>query len=284
MEGWDLVTERAAKMSSGINWISFFEKAYDVYSKEHLEKYKADWKRFSNLKRSIQIRYQEIVDIKEFEPKIQKLLDDHIIANPAQIIVKELNIHKPEDIANVLGEQKITDASKADRIASATKKTITEKMDTDPAFYKAFSEMLEETIRAYKEKRILETEYLLKVKEIANDVAQGKHDNVPISIIDNQDAQAFYGVIVPIIVNKAKQGENFEDFLAQISIEILKIVKEHSIVNLWQNMDAQKRLQNKIDDYLFDEVMPKLELKLDENELNMIETQIMDIARARSLS
>ena len=42
MEGWDLVTERAAKMSSGINWISFFEKAYDVYGivtqdKEYLE-------------------------------------------------------------------------------------------------------------------------------------------------------------------------------------------------------------------------------------------------------
>ena len=42
MEGWDLVTERAAKMSSGINWINFFEKAYDVYGiitqdKEYLE-------------------------------------------------------------------------------------------------------------------------------------------------------------------------------------------------------------------------------------------------------
>jgi len=42
MEGWDLVTERAAKMSSGVNWISFFEKAYDVYGiitqdKEYLE-------------------------------------------------------------------------------------------------------------------------------------------------------------------------------------------------------------------------------------------------------
>ncbi len=260
------------------------EKAYDVYSKEQLEKYKADWKRFSNLKRSIQIRYQEIVDIKEFELKIQKLLDDHIIANPAQIIVKELNIHNPDDIANVLGEQKITDASKADRIASATKKTITEKMDIDPSFYKVFSEMLEETIRAYKEKRILETEYLLKVKEIANDVAKGKRDNVPESIIENQSAQAFYGIISPIIAEKIKQGENSKDFAAQTALDINQIINNHQIVNLWQNIDQQNNIKNFLEEYLFENVNPNLDQKLDENELNMIETQIMDIARARSLS
>ena len=45
---------------------------------------KRDWKQFTELRRSVQLRYQEIVDIKEFEPKIQKLLDDHVIAMPAE--------------------------------------------------------------------------------------------------------------------------------------------------------------------------------------------------------
>lgn len=114
------------------------------------------------------------MDIKEFEPKIQKLLDDHVISTSAQIIVEEVNINDPAALDKVLSENDITAASKADRIASATKRTITENMDVDPALYKAFSKMLEETIQAYRQKRISETEYLMKVKEIANDVAKGR--------------------------------------------------------------------------------------------------------------
>jgi len=36
-------------------------------------------------------------------------------------------------------------------------------MDEDPAFYKQFSELLEETIRGYREKRISEKDYLNNV-------------------------------------------------------------------------------------------------------------------------
>ena len=57
-----------------------------------------------------------------------------------------------------------------DKIASRTAKHITEKMDEDPAFYKKFSEMLKDAIRAYEEHRINETQYLNKVTEIMNAV------------------------------------------------------------------------------------------------------------------
>ncbi len=39
-------------------------------------------------------------------------------------------------------------------------------MDEDPTFYKQFSELLEETIRAYREKRLSEREYLLDDLEL----------------------------------------------------------------------------------------------------------------------
>lgn len=259
------------------------EKTYDVYSREQLEKLKADWKRCSNLKRSVQIRYQEIVDIKEFEPKIQKLLDDHIIATPAQIIVEEVNINDPAALDKVLAENDVTAASKADRIASATKKTITENMDIDPALYMAFSKMLEDTIQAYRLKRISETDYLFKVKNIANDVAKGKRDDVPESIANNQDAQAFYGALLPVVTAKSGTGENSEHLAAQIATDVLKIIQSpnYFIVHLWQNLDAQKKLQNAIDDYFFDVVDPTFGLKFDAKELDEIEKNLMNIARAR---
>jgi hypothetical protein len=33
-----------------------------------------------------------VVDLNEFEPKIQKLLDDHVVAMPAEIIIPLVNI------------------------------------------------------------------------------------------------------------------------------------------------------------------------------------------------
>src|SRR5665811_1942450 len=111
-------------------------------------------------KRQVQLRYQEIVDVKEFEPKIQKLLDDHVTAKPAETIIQAVNINEPDALKAIVEEGGTTNASKADRIASATKRTITQKMEEDPAFYKQFSEMLEETIRDYREKRISEKDYL----------------------------------------------------------------------------------------------------------------------------
>ena len=47
------------------------------------------WLAISELKRSVQLRYQESVDLKEFEPKIQKLLDDHVVAMPAETIIAD---------------------------------------------------------------------------------------------------------------------------------------------------------------------------------------------------
>ena len=258
------------------------EKAYDVYRTDQLEKFKSDWNRFINLRRSVQIRYQEIVDIKECEPKIQKLLDDHIIATPAKVIIKEVNINDPIALQRVLAENEVTDASKADRIASATKKTVVERMEEDPAFYKSFSQMLEDTIQAYREKRISEISYLKKVTEIANDVAKGRRDHgIPASIVNNSDAQAFYGAVLPF-VNEYAQKET-SNLSAQIAIDILEIIKgpEYFIIHLWQNFDIQKRLQNAIDDYFFDVVGPRMGISIEPDKLDALEQSIMSIARAR---
>lgn len=133
---------------------------------------KRDWKQFSELRRSVQLRYQETVDVKEFEPKIQKLLDDHVVAMPAETIIEMVNINDPDALKFVVKETGVFEASKADRIASATRWTITEKMDEDPTFYRSFSELLEETIRDYRVKRISERDYLKNVVDLASKVAR----------------------------------------------------------------------------------------------------------------
>ena len=172
------------------------DKLFDVFDEAKVDALKRDWKQFSELKRSVQLRYQETVDVREFEPKIQKLLDDHVVAMPAETIIEVVNINDPDALKAVVEETGVSEASRADRIASATRRAITEKMDEDPTFYKQFSELLEETIRAYREKRLSEREYLNSVVDLASKVARkDRGRDVPESIRGDEDAQAFFGIL-----------------------------------------------------------------------------------------
>lgn len=257
------------------------EKLYDVFDDAKVEAFKQEWKQFSELKRSVQLRYQEIVDVKEFEPKIQRLLDDHVTAKPAITVIETVNINDPDALKAVVKEEHVSDASKADRIASATKRTITEKMDEDPAFYRQFSELLEETIRDYREKRISEQMYLNNVVDLASRMARKDHGKeVPASIKGDEDAQAVFGIVEPAL-KAAVNGSASPDVAADISKTIVGIIKQHHIVDVWSNEVAQNNMRNAIDDYFFDVVRDEKGIDIPVEHLDELELQIMDVARAR---
>lgn len=257
------------------------DKLHEVFSDSQIAGYKRDAKQFSELKRSVQIRYQEIVDIKEYEPKVQKLLDDHVIAMPAEVIIKPVNINNRAELDAVIEEKGITTASKADRIASATKRTITEKLDEDPAFYKQFSEMLKETIRAYREHRLSEKDYLSNVIDITERVAAKDHGRkLPTSIKGNDDAAAFYGILEPLIAPNEGDELRRED-AAAVSLALIEIIKQYLIVDVWSNDVAKNNMRNAIDDYFFDVVRDQKGIALSVEQLDGLETKIMNLARAR---
>ncbi len=146
--------------------------------------------------RSVQLRYQETVDVREFEPKIQKLLDDHVVALPAETIIEVVNINDLDAMKAVVEETGVSEASRADRIARASRRAITEKIEEDRTFYRQFSDLLEETIRAYRERLLSERDYLNSVVDLASKVARkDRGREVPAPIRGNEDAQAFYGVL-----------------------------------------------------------------------------------------
>ncbi len=257
------------------------DKLFDVFDEAKVDALKRDWKQFSELKRSVQLRYQETVDVREFEPKIQKLLDDHVVAMPAETIIEVVNINDPDALKAVVEETGVSEASRADRIASATRRAITEKMDEDPTFYKQFSELLEETIRAYREKRLSEREYLNSVVDLASKVARkDRGRDVPESIRGDEDAQAFFGVLEGQL--KIKDDEPVAgDEAASIALEIIDIIKSHLIVDIWSNEVAQNKLRNAIDDYFFDVLRDERGIDLPVEVLDDLELKIMDLARAR---
>ena len=257
------------------------DKALDVFAPETLDKMKQDWKRFSELRRSVQLRYQETVDVKEFEPKIQKLLDDHVIAMPAKTIIEVVNINDPKALQAVVEEAGLTDASKADRIASATRRTLTERMDEDPSFYAKFSALLEETIREYRARRLSERDYLSSVMDLAQKVAsKDRGRRVPDALRGNDDGQAFFGVLESKLVRKDGTALD-EAETAQVALDLIGIVRAHHIVDIWSNEVAQNRMRNAIDDYFFDVLRDQKGVALDVETLDTLELDLMKLARAR---
>ncbi|QOY90179.1 type I restriction endonuclease subunit R [Paludibaculum fermentans] len=257
------------------------DKLLDVYTDAEVDRMKRDWKQFSELKRSVQLRYQETVDLKEFEPKIQKLLDDHVVAMPAQVVVEPVNINDPDALEAVVKEAGVSVASKADRIASATRKVIHEKMEADPSFYKRFSELLEETIRDYRARRISEKDYLKKVIDVAAKVARkDRGRDVPERIKGDEDGQAFYGILNGILVDSSGTPVD-KDEIAQIALAIIEIIKEHHIVDVWRNDVAQNNMRNAVDDYFFDVLRDQKQIDVPVEKLDDLDEQIMSLARAR---
>ncbi|MGR3468399.1 MAG: type I restriction endonuclease subunit R [Shimia sp.] len=257
------------------------DKLFDVFDEAKIDALKSDWKQFSELKRSVQLRYQETVDVREFEPKIQKLLDDHVVAMPAKTIIEVVNINDPVALKAVVEETGVSEASRADRIASATRRAITEKMNEDPTFYKQFSELLEETIRAYREKRLSEREYLNSVVDLASKVARkDRGRDVPESIRGDEDAQAFFGILDGQLKTEGDELVAGDD-AAAIAQQIIDIIKSHLIVDIWSNEVAQNNLRNAIDDFFFDVLRDEKGIDLHVEVLDDLELKIMDLARAR---
>lgn len=247
-----------------------------------LDKYKADLGFFMKLRSAVRRRYAEAVDFKEYEPKIQKLIDTYVGTGQVEKITELVNIFDAEAFAEEVEKQK-SDASKADTIAYRTKKTIQERMREDPAFYKKFSEMLEETIRAFREQRMSDAEYLRKVSEIQEAVKNRAGDSLPHKLEHHDVAKAFYGVVLDMFAKKEARKIDLKDVCADAGLSIDRIILDKRIVNWTNNADVQNRMKIAIEDYLFD-LKDQYDIRLTFEDIDEILEQCLDIARLRYAS
>ena len=246
---------------------------------EKINRYRADLKFFSKLRASVRRRYAEVVDFAEYEPKIQKLLDTHVGTGEIEQITPLVNIFDQDAFAREI-EKLPGAAAKADTIAHRTSRTIHERMQEDPAFYRRFSELLEATIRAFHEKRIKSAEYLKKVTEIMNAVLNRTGDRIPEKLKDHDVAKAYFGVIKEVFERFDTKKDDFENALADIALAIDQIIERNRIVQWVNNLDVQNRMRTEIEDCLFD-FKDQCGLDITFEDIDAIMEQCIDIARVR---
>ena len=285
---------RVLKMAlSSIQWVTATPATIS-------DRYKADAVFFQKLRASVKIRYAEEIDYREYEAQIQKMLATYVQAGEVIQVVDPVNIFEKEAFQNEV-DKASSPRAKADIIANRTKRTITEKMEEDPFFYRKFSMLLEQTIAEYKGQRIDEAQYLAKAIEIMQAVRDGKTDDAP-SVLKQRDlARALFGVLkekigtsvgAPVEESRAVvmetpppqsrfSNESPEDLLAAASCRIEDIIRGHAVVRWRENVDAQNRMRNEIDDFLF-ALQSEKGFKLTLAQMDAILESVISIAQNRT--
>jgi type I restriction enzyme R subunit len=252
-----------------------------------LSRYKSDLKRFHNLKAAVKLRYAEAIDYRDYEPKIKKLLDTHIQANEVIQLNEPVNIFDDKLFNAVKEEQGVygkTTAAKADAIAHATKKVISEKMAEDPAFYEKFSRLIQQAIEDFRAKRMSDLEYLHSVAEIRNKVVTRQHDDMPTQLVGYEDAMAYYGVLKPLFAQCGLENEECEAVTADVALAIQTILERRWKVQFWDDSDVQNQVVNDIDDYLFDVVKGEKGIELGLEQMDEIIKKAMAVTESRRKS
>ena len=236
------------------------ERVYNSLSQEEIDKYKKDFKFFQELRRSVKIRYSDTIDHKEYESKMQKLMDNYIAAEEVIRITHPVDILDKkgfEDELNRLGSAR----AKADAIRTRMTRSINVRWDENPLYFKKFSERIEETLQAYKDKRISEKEYFERMNDIKEDYQKGDSGiKYPDSIKNQPNAQAFYGVTVAVLNEETiaeyqtenKKEKASKEQLAELSIHIEEIVSKYTKVDWHENTDVHNRIDQEVEDLLFD--------------------------------
>ncbi len=260
------------------------EKFITEISDTELKNYKGDLKRFNKLRHAVRSRYADTIDYGEYERKIKKLLDTHVKADDVTQLNYPVNIFDDQTFKEMKDKRGIyetkTTAARADIIAHNIRRKITESLEKDPAFYKKFSKLIQDAIDDFKKERISDLDYLDRVTDIRNEVAdRKKREDVPADIADNDEASAYFGVIRPILKEIAADENLTEQVAMLTAIAIQEAIERNWKVDFWNDSDAQKRMKNDIDSFFYDEVEDVHGIDLTEYQMDEIFGKTMKVAK-----
>lgn len=265
------LTEFARVLQTALSTVRF----HDEVPTTRAQRYRDDLKYFLKVRQAAQRRYAETVDFREYLPRIQKLLDDHVGADGIEVVVKPVDIFDSDAFQKELDEID-TDRSKAHVIANRVRRSITEHMEEDPALFRRFSEMLEEAIRAYKQERLTDAQYLARVREVLEGVRNRSAADVPAVLRDREVARAYFGILETFVASSGGQ----RDLAAKAACACDDAIESLRIVDWTRNVDQQNRMRQALEDGLLD-LLQHHGFKPSFGDLDRVLEEVLAVARAR---
>lgn len=239
----------------------------------HLDTYKSELKRYMELRKNTLVRFAEKQDLTEYKRQLTKILDEYIDAAKVEILTEEFDINDSKALALALNSF-VSTKSKAEAIASQMQRTITEKVNTDPEFYRRFSDKIQDILKKMREGKMADIEALKQLKETREKLLNKEDDELPIILKTANGADIFYRNLKNKFLNLGLTEEQ----ICKIILDIFNILKQETRIDWHKQIDTQRAIKGKVDDYLYDEVKLGMNLNLSHEELASMLDLILTLA------
>jgi type I restriction enzyme R subunit len=278
--------ERLARFSKTLQLALSSQYFYedDVYPPALRARYVKDAKFFQKLRVSVRQRYGETVDFKDYERRVDKLLHRHVAVDEVEQIVPQTEVFNREALAAHLEERDPDSAmaSKADEIASKTKKELSERMDEDPILFEKLSKLIQEAIDEYHQERLSARDYLGRVADLREQAHGRAGDDTPRVLHGRPEARAFFNVFKDVLSGDGAgaQGPGRDD-LARAALEVDKRVDALKIVDWQRNPDVEKQMRDGIEDFVIESNLVDVDAPGGFDAIDRILDEAMRIAKSR---
>lgn len=214
----------------------------EILGRDKFNRLQLEMKKFSELKKTAELRYGDKVDFKKYNREIARILDQHVIADEVEVLTDEVKIFDVEFNAAIddLG----SDKSRAEAIAAQTTRIIGERYESDKVYYAKFSDRIKEILEAMHLAKIEDAEALKQLRIISNEVESKKDDDLPTSIVQTHGAGVLWRNLRKVIA--------VNDGYDEIIIGLADVIYDSARVDWYRNNEVKRQMRDKIDDYLYE--------------------------------
>lgn len=237
--------------------------------------YTRDLKYFLNLRAAVKQRYAESIDYSVYETQIRNIITRHIGAGEVKTLIEPVEIFAVDQLEREL-ETLEGDAAKADAIAARVKRSITERMEEDPALYQKLSQVIQEAIDAHREKRLADAEYLARMRAALEEARTSGKTSTPGKLHSNDEARAYYGVLNDMLATHIEDRE----LMADVALQIEYIIDGHKVRDWQRKQDVQNRMLNDVDDFIH-RLENEHDITVPFDALDAVMHKVLNVAKAR---
>jgi type I restriction enzyme R subunit len=204
--------------------------------------YKSDARWLGKIRATAAARYRDgKLDISDCGAKVRELIEEAVIAEGIQILVKQISLFTPEF------EEKLkalkSDEARASEMEHAIKHEIHVKLDENPAFFRSLRERLEQLIADRKAKRIDAAEQLKLFEDLRRQIrGQGE---IAQELGLSEAAFAIYGLIEqpPLIASDAAppRYRRVDEGKKELATLIEEALAPQAAIVDWQHKDDVQR-------------------------------------------
>lgn len=221
------------------------------YSEAERKEYAECARKYDALKREIELRSNDHIDMRRYEPDMRQVLDLYVKAEDSEVIAK-LDDTSFLDIVAAQNEEQINDLpdelkdeygrASAETVEANLREVIRKDSPFNPAYYGKLSIILQELIDKRKKEMLDYEEYMKELIELVKK-ARGKSANSYPESIKTPGMRALYDNL----------GQN--EYLA---IRAHEVIRENAIVGFRDNRLKQRKLIKALAKLLGDEMAQKI--------------------------